>query len=191
MTVKKQDARSRPYYERESRSASFLELRLNRCPRCLDVRLMHFDLRLEHGHGGIDPHPYEWSVIAFMGSNPNTVQAFLRHMNLSIRHDVKHDYLPSIHTRVLTEPQAPRSEKSIFGWDFCRGISDSHSLYFYFLHQSERKTDSKRLMLCSFAVKAREAGTARRFWFLNRNFHVFCFPFGSFYCGPNFDTIPP
>jgi FrmR/RcnR family transcriptional regulator, repressor of rcnA expression len=34
--------------------------------------------------------------------------------------------------------------------------------------------DSKRLMLCSFAVKVREACSTRRFWFLNRNFHVFC-----------------
>jgi hypothetical protein len=51
--------------------------------------------------------------------------------------------------------------------------------------------DSKRLMLCSFAVKVREACTARRFWFLNLDFHVFCFPFGSLFRGPNFDTIPP
>jgi len=116
MTVKKQDARSRPYCERESRSASFLELRLNRCTRCLDVRFMHFDLRLEHRHGRIDPYPYEWSVIAFVGSNPNAVKAFARHKSISIRYDVKHDSLQSVHTRVLTESQAPRSGELFFGW---------------------------------------------------------------------------
>jgi hypothetical protein len=75
---------------------------------------MHFDLRLEHGHGRIDPHPYEWRVIAFMGSNPNTVQAFPRHKSLSIQYDVEHDCLPSIRARVLTEPQAPRPENLFF-----------------------------------------------------------------------------
>jgi hypothetical protein len=89
---------------------------------------MHFDLRLEHGHGRINPHPYEWSVIASMGSNPNTVQAFLRHKNLSIGYDVEHDCLQSIRTRVLTEPQAPRSENLIFGWDLWGYFADSHSL---------------------------------------------------------------
>ena len=77
---------------------------------------MDFDLRLEHRHGRIDPHPYEWSVIALMGANPNTVQAFMRHKSLSIRYDVEHDCLRSIHTRVLTEPQAPRRENLFFAW---------------------------------------------------------------------------
>ena len=55
---------------------------------------------------------------------------------------------------------------------------------FHFIHESERKTDSKRLMLCSFVVKVREARTARRFWFLNRDFHVFYFPLGFLCCDP-------
>jgi hypothetical protein len=47
-------------------------------------------------------------------------------------------------------------------------------------------------MLCSFAVKDREARTARRFWFLNRNYHVMCFSFRApCNAGLDVDTIPP
>src|SRR6202158_2201140 len=109
-----------------------------------------------------------------MGSNPNTVQAFVRYKSLAIGYEVKHDCLPSIHTRVLTEPQAPRRGNYFSGGIFMATLRiPTRSLFMSFTGASG-KMDSKRLMLCSFAVKVREACRTRRFWFLNRNFHVFC-----------------
>jgi len=55
---------------------------------------------------------------------------------------------------------------------FFRGIADSRSLSF-FNRQSEQKLDSQQLVLCSLGAEVREAGTARRFRFLNWNFHAF------------------
>src|ERR1700674_2001123 len=72
--------------------------------------------RLEHRHGGINPHPDEWSVFVLVSPDPNAVKAPACHKRIAIRYDVVHDCLQSIHTRVLTEPQAPRSEELFFGW---------------------------------------------------------------------------
>jgi hypothetical protein len=55
---------------------------------------------------------------------------------------------------------------------FFRGIADSRSLGFS-IHPSGAELDSQQLVLCSLGAEVREAGTARRFRFLNWNFHAF------------------
>jgi hypothetical protein len=47
-----------------------------------------------------------------------------------------------------------------------------------------------RVVLCS-PVTVSKADAARRLRFLNWKIHAFDFPFGPFYFGPDFDTIPP
>jgi hypothetical protein len=55
----------------------------------------------------------------------------------------------------------------------------------FFIRESEQKLDRQQLVLCSLGVEVREAGTTRRFRFLNWNIHGFEFPFGPRSCGLN------
>jgi hypothetical protein len=81
--------------------------------------------------------------------------------------------MPSIEsTRVLTGLRRLFRQNYFSGGDFFHDIADSRLLSF-FIHQSEQKLDSQQLVLCSLGVEVREAGTTRRFRFLNWNIHVF------------------
>lgn len=113
-----------------------------------------------------------------MCSNPNTVQTPVWHKRLTVLYDVKHDCLQSIHTRVPAEPLAIRPVKPFFQVGILAAVLQVPTRPSLFVHESERKSDLKRLMLCSHVVKVREACATRGFCFLNRKFHVFCCPFG-------------
>jgi hypothetical protein len=98
--------------------------------------------------------------------------------------------IPSLESiRVLT-----RARRLVRQTVFQEGIFPSHygfPLAQFFIHQSELEFDSPQLVLCSLGAEVRETGTARRFRFMNWNFHGFKFPFVPVFFSPNLDTIPP
>jgi hypothetical protein len=102
-----------------------------------------------------------------------------------LRLKMKSNIVPSNEsTPVLTRLRRVIPENYFSGEDFFprhRGFP----LAQFFFRQSEQKLDAKQLVLCSLGAEVREAGTTRRFRFLNWNIHVFQIPFGPWQKGLN------
>src|SRR6202022_2013773 len=95
-------------------------------------------------------------------------------------------------TRVLTEPPSPGRKKIIFRVGiFVTTLQVPTRSIFHFIHGSERETDRKRPMLCSFAVKVREGAYSPEVLVLEPEFPCVVF-FLSAPCvaSRTFDTIP-
>lgn len=89
-----------------------------------------------------------------------------------LRLKIKSNMIPSIDPHG-TSPRMHARPATLF---FRRGFPAATSRIptrSVFLHESGRKLGTRQLVLCSLGAEVREAGTARRFRFLNWNFHGF------------------
>jgi hypothetical protein len=66
----------------------------------------------------------------------------------------------------------------------------TRSGFFVFFRENEWD-EEQRLALYSLFTELRRTASARRFWFLRGNVHLFCCPQGPLLFGHSLDTIPP